>query len=194
MRRRDSGQSYLYPAVDSRRLPSTHICRNGFVAKARGPICQGDSVTQNRPATARFALSGSGGRRPLVFQRGRAPCTWPRRRRIEAIGDSGRRCRCRPSPYLNNIIEQDHRFIRSASWRVLVFGRRKGRGERSQVTRPRATSWVSANSSILCSASPPESGNYPTAVAESLNLLFHLQQIRISLSMGYSSASRTSSP
>jgi len=26
--------------------------------------------------------------------------------------DLGRRCRCRPSPYLNNLIEQDHRFIK----------------------------------------------------------------------------------
>jgi transposase-like protein len=26
--------------------------------------------------------------------------------------DLGQRCRCRPSPYLNNIIEQDHRFIK----------------------------------------------------------------------------------
>ncbi|HLN00445.1 MAG TPA: DDE-type integrase/transposase/recombinase, partial [Bryobacteraceae bacterium] len=24
----------------------------------------------------------------------------------------GQRCRCRPSPYLNNMIEQDHRFIK----------------------------------------------------------------------------------
>ena len=24
----------------------------------------------------------------------------------------GRRCRCRPSPYLNNIVEQDHRFVK----------------------------------------------------------------------------------
>jgi transposase-like protein len=26
-------------------------------------------------------------------------------------GELGRRCRCRTAPYLNNIIEQDHRFI-----------------------------------------------------------------------------------
>jgi IS6 family transposase len=24
----------------------------------------------------------------------------------------GRRCRCRPSPYMNNVLEQDHRFIK----------------------------------------------------------------------------------
>jgi transposase-like protein len=27
-------------------------------------------------------------------------------------GDLSRRCRCRPSPYLNNVIEQDHRLIK----------------------------------------------------------------------------------
>ena len=34
---------------------------------------------------------------------------------IHELKDSGelsRRCRCRPSPYLNNIIEQDHRFVK----------------------------------------------------------------------------------
>ena len=31
---------------------------------------------------------------------------------LKQSGELGRRCRCRPSPYLNNIIEQDHRFIK----------------------------------------------------------------------------------
>ena len=31
---------------------------------------------------------------------------------LKQSGDLGQRCRCRPSPYLNNIIEQDHRFIK----------------------------------------------------------------------------------
>ena len=26
--------------------------------------------------------------------------------------NSGRRCRCRPAPYLNNVLEQDHRFVK----------------------------------------------------------------------------------
>ncbi len=36
-------------------------------------------------------------------------------RAISELKDSrelGRRCRCRPSPYLNNVLEQDHRFIK----------------------------------------------------------------------------------
>ncbi len=31
---------------------------------------------------------------------------------LKESGDLGRRCRCRPSPYLNNVIEQDHPFIK----------------------------------------------------------------------------------
>ena len=30
---------------------------------------------------------------------------------LKQSGELGRNCRCRPSPYLNNIIEQDHRFV-----------------------------------------------------------------------------------
>jgi transposase, IS6 family len=33
----------------------------------------------------------------------------------------GRRCRCRPSPYLNNIVEQDHRIIKKLIAAVLWF-------------------------------------------------------------------------
>ena len=31
---------------------------------------------------------------------------------LKRTGSLGRRCRCRTAPYLNNIIEQDHRFIK----------------------------------------------------------------------------------
>ena len=31
---------------------------------------------------------------------------------LKASGALGRRCRCRPSPYLNNVLEQDHRFLK----------------------------------------------------------------------------------
>ncbi len=31
---------------------------------------------------------------------------------LKQSGELGRRCRCRPCPYLNNIIEQDHRFVK----------------------------------------------------------------------------------
>jgi transposase, IS6 family len=31
---------------------------------------------------------------------------------LKQSGELGRLCRCRPAPYLNNILEQDHRFIK----------------------------------------------------------------------------------
>lgn len=31
---------------------------------------------------------------------------------LKKSGELGPRCRCRPVPYLNNIVEQDHRFIK----------------------------------------------------------------------------------
>jgi hypothetical protein len=31
---------------------------------------------------------------------------------LKRSGELGRRCSCRPTPYLNNVIEQDHRFIK----------------------------------------------------------------------------------
>ena len=31
---------------------------------------------------------------------------------LKQAGELGRRCRCRPSPYMNNVLEQDHRFIK----------------------------------------------------------------------------------
>ena len=37
---------------------------------------------------------------------------------LKSSGELGRRCRCRRCPYLNNVVEQDHRFVRSASLRV----------------------------------------------------------------------------
>jgi transposase-like protein len=32
-------------------------------------------------------------------------------RELKASGELWRRCRCRPTPYLNNVLEQDHRFV-----------------------------------------------------------------------------------
>ena len=32
---------------------------------------------------------------------------------MKESGDLGPNCRCRPCPYLNNIIEQDHRFVKN---------------------------------------------------------------------------------
>ena len=59
----------------------------------------------------RLALSGTSGVRPRVINVDGHPAYARAIAELKQSGDLGRRCRCRPSPYLNNIIEQDHRFI-----------------------------------------------------------------------------------
>jgi hypothetical protein len=46
---------------------------------------------------------------------------------LKRDGELGRRCRYRRCPYLNNVVEQDHRFIKNASLRVLGFDRLRAR-------------------------------------------------------------------
>jgi transposase, IS6 family len=97
---RVAGQwTYLYRAVDS----------------------SGDTIdfmlSPKRDFTAaklflRLALSGSGGVRPRVVNVDGHPAYVRAIAELKDSRDLGRRCRCRPSPYLNNIIEQDHRFIK----------------------------------------------------------------------------------
>ena len=60
----------------------------------------------------RLALTGTGGIRPRVINVDGHPAYARAIAELKQSGDLGRRCRCRPSPYLNNIIEQDHRFIK----------------------------------------------------------------------------------
>jgi transposase-like protein len=59
-----------------------------------------------------LALSGTGRIRPRVMNVDGHPAYARAIAELKQSGDLGRRCRCRPSPYLNNIIEQDHRFIK----------------------------------------------------------------------------------
>ena len=40
---------------------------------------------------------------------------------LKQAGELGGRCRCRTSPYMNNIIEQDHRFIKKRITASLGF-------------------------------------------------------------------------
>jgi IS6 family transposase len=77
----------------------------------------------------RLALSGTGGIRPRVINVDGHPAYARAIDDLKLSGELGRRCRCRPSPYLNNVIEQDHRFIlsRSGLRRVCGSGRQTGR-------------------------------------------------------------------
>jgi transposase, IS6 family len=45
---------------------------------------------------------------------------------LKQSGDLGRRCHCRTAPYLNNVIEQDHRFIKKRIAASLGFRSAEG--------------------------------------------------------------------
>jgi transposase-like protein len=45
---------------------------------------------------------------------------------LKQSGELGGRCYCRPSPYLNNVIEQDHRFIKKRITAKLGFRSAEG--------------------------------------------------------------------
>jgi IS6 family transposase len=74
----------------------------------------------------RWALSGVGGRRPRVINVDGHPAYARAIAELKQSGDLGRRCRCRPSPYLNNLIEQDHRFIKKRIAASLWFRSAEG--------------------------------------------------------------------
>jgi transposase, IS6 family len=66
----------------------------------------------------RLALSGSGPR-PRVINVDGHPAYANAVAELQQTGELERHCRCRTAPYLNNIIEQDHRFIKK---RITALG------------------------------------------------------------------------
>lgn len=60
----------------------------------------------------RLALCSTKRSRPRVINVDGHPAYARAISELKANGELGRRCRCRPSPYLNNILEQDHRFVK----------------------------------------------------------------------------------
>ena len=60
----------------------------------------------------RLALSATNGVPPRVINVDGHPAYASTVEELKHSGELGRRCRCRTSPYLNNVIEQDHRFIK----------------------------------------------------------------------------------
>ena len=59
-----------------------------------------------------LALWRSGQTRPRVINIDGHPAYATAIAELKESGELGNRCRCRQSPYLNNIVEQDHRFIK----------------------------------------------------------------------------------
>ena len=83
----------------------------------------------------RLALFGTSGVRPGLIHVDGHPAYACAIAELKQSGDLGRRCRCRPSPYLNNVIEQDHRFIKKRIAASLRFRSQKVRQRRSMVTK-----------------------------------------------------------
>jgi transposase-like protein len=67
-----------------------------------------------------LALSG-GAPRPRVINVDGHPTYASAVAELKQTGELGRCCRCRTAPYLNNIIEQDHRFIKKRVTASLGF-------------------------------------------------------------------------
>ena len=74
----------------------------------------------------RLALSASGGIRPRVINVDGHPAYARAVTELKRSGNLGRRCGCRPSPYLNNVIEQEHRFIKKRIAASLWFRSTEG--------------------------------------------------------------------
>jgi transposase-like protein len=68
----------------------------------------------------RLALCGEGPR-PRVINVDGHPAYAKAVADLKQTGELGRHCRCRTAPYLNNIIEQDHRFIKKRITASLGF-------------------------------------------------------------------------
>src|SRR5262249_10969988 len=78
----------------------------------------------------RWALS-RGGPSPRVINVDGHPSYASAIAELKQNGELGRRCRCRTAPYLNNVIEQDHRFIKKRIFASLGF--RSGEGARRTI-------------------------------------------------------------
>ena len=94
---------------------------------ASGPTCTALSIplvkrltfmlSPKRDAVAakqflQMALWRSGHVRPRVINVDGHPAYPQAIADLKASGELSRLCRCRPSPYMNNVLEQDHRFVK----------------------------------------------------------------------------------
>src|SRR6266849_4936564 len=91
--------TYLYRAVDSEGNTIDFLLSPNRDAQAAKQFLQ-------------KALRAPGHPRPHVINVDGNPSYPKVISELKQTGDLGRRCRCRPVPYLNNILEQDHRSIK----------------------------------------------------------------------------------
>jgi transposase-like protein len=68
-----------------------------------------------------MALWRTGQMRPRVINVDGHASYPPAITELQASGELGHRCQCRPCPYLNNVLEQDHRFVKKRMAASLWF-------------------------------------------------------------------------
>jgi transposase-like protein len=114
--------TYLYRAVDS-----TGETIDFMLSPKRDKI-----------AAKRFlhmALWRAGQIWPRVINVDGHPAYRPAMTELKASGELGRHCQCRRSPYLNNVLEQDHRFVKKRMAASLWFRSVDGPCVQSPVTK-----------------------------------------------------------
>jgi len=104
------------------RVDETYICIAGqWRYLYRAVDSRGDTIdfyrSEKRDATAaklflQKALAGQNHPRPRVINVDGNPSYPKVVKQLREAGKLGRRCRCRTCPYLNNIVEQDHRAVK----------------------------------------------------------------------------------
>jgi len=82
-----------------------------------------------------LALSASRVIRPRVINVDGHPAYASAIEELKQSGELGRRCRCQTSPYLNNVIGQDHRFIKKRITASQGFRSAEGAWRRSKVRK-----------------------------------------------------------
>jgi hypothetical protein len=106
-----------------------HTCTEPLTPRA-GPLtscCHRSGMRLAAKHFLRLALWRTGQIRPRVINvDGHAACL-PALAELKASGELSRRCPCRPSPYSNHVLEQDHRFVRKRVAASLWFPLRRGR-------------------------------------------------------------------
>ena len=127
--------TYLYRAVDS-----TGETIDFLLSRKRDAVAAKHFL--------QMAMWRAGGIRPRVINvDGHA--AYPQAiQELKASGELGRQCRGRPTPYLNNVLEQDHRFVKkrmaASLWFRSVDGalRTIARYEAMNVIRKGQTRWL----------------------------------------------------
>ena len=113
------------PGVSMRRTSKSQAAGHISIGPSILPARQSSSCSSKCDLIAakmflRLALS-RGGPEPRVINVDGHPAYASAVAELKQTGELGRRCRCRTAPYLNNVIEQDHRFVKKRITASLGF-------------------------------------------------------------------------